>query len=248
MYEKELENLGLGEKEAAVYLAALELGPETAQNLAKKAGINRATTYVQIESLKEKGLMSEFEKGKKTYYSPESPEQLETLLRAFESDLSAKKTNLASVLPYLLSSFAGMGERPKVRFFEGADGVSAIRDDFLKTKNKSIEGFIDLDNVLERFAKNQEDYTKRRVQKKIQSKLLYTRADGPLAGFSDPKKLRTGKYLKNTQFGIKADITVYDSKVAIISYTADAVGVIIESKNMADTIRSIFYLIWNNLK
>ncbi len=63
MYEKELQNLGLTEKEARTYLASLELGPETAQNIAKKTGINRATTYVQIESLKKRGLMSEFEKG-----------------------------------------------------------------------------------------------------------------------------------------------------------------------------------------
>lgn len=40
MYEKELISFGLSEKEAKVYLAALELGAETAQNLSKKAGIN----------------------------------------------------------------------------------------------------------------------------------------------------------------------------------------------------------------
>ena len=55
MYEKELQDLGLSEKEAKVYLTALEMGAETAQNIAKKANVNRATTYVQIDSLKAKG-------------------------------------------------------------------------------------------------------------------------------------------------------------------------------------------------
>lgn len=73
MYEKELQNLGLSEKEAKVYTTSLELGPDTVQNIAKESGINRATTYVQIGTLKEKGLISEFEKGKKTYFVAESP-------------------------------------------------------------------------------------------------------------------------------------------------------------------------------
>jgi sugar-specific transcriptional regulator TrmB len=248
MYEKELGKLGLGEKEAKVYLAALELGPETAQNLAKKAGVNRPTAYVQIESLKKRGLMSEFEKGKKTYYSPESPQRLEALLRSLESDLAGKKSDLQSILPFLLSSFSGAGERPKVRFFEGTDGISAIREDFLKAKNKNIEGFIDLDNVLERFNKNQDSYTAKRVDKKIQSKLLYIRKQGPLEGFTDPKKLRTGKFIKKSKHGFNADITIYDSKVAIISYNVKTIGVIIENQSMADTMRSIFYLIWDNLE
>ncbi len=248
MYEKELGKLGLGDKEAKVYLAALELGPDTAQNLAKKAGINRPTTYVQIESLKKRGLMSEFEKGKKTYYSPESPQRLETLLRSLESDLAGKKSDLQSILPFLITAFSGAGERPKVRFFEGMDGISAIREDFLKAKNKNIEGFIDLDNVLERFNKNQDSYTAKRVEKKIQSKLLYIRKQGPLEGFTDPKKLRTGKFIKKTKHGFNADITIYDSKVAIISYNVKTIGVIIENQSMADTMRSIFYLIWDNLE
>jgi|SRR3989344_829968 len=65
LYEKELQALGLSEKEAKVYLAALVLGPDTVQNIAKKAGINRPTAYLQIESLKEKGIISEVEKDKK---------------------------------------------------------------------------------------------------------------------------------------------------------------------------------------
>ena len=91
MYEKELQHLGLSEKEARVYIASLELGADTAQHIAQKATINRATTYVQIEALKKKGLMSEFEKGKKTLYVVESPDRLQSLLRVFEKELDLKK-------------------------------------------------------------------------------------------------------------------------------------------------------------
>ena len=99
MFEKELQNLGLSEKEAKIYLASLELGPETVQNIAKKAGINRPTTYLQIESLKEKGLISEFQRGKKTFYAPESPNRLLSMLGTFEKELDFKTSAMCFVFP-----------------------------------------------------------------------------------------------------------------------------------------------------
>lgn len=41
--ENKLKELGLADKEARVYLASLELGSDTVQNIAKKSGVNRAT-------------------------------------------------------------------------------------------------------------------------------------------------------------------------------------------------------------
>jgi HTH-type transcriptional regulator, sugar sensing transcriptional regulator len=248
MYEQELQNLGLSEKEAKVYLASLEVGAETAQNLAKEAGINRATTYVQIESLKTKGLMSEFEKGKKTYYVAESPQRLTNLFSVFEKELDLRKSEIKKVLPALQGMFEGMGERPKVRFFEGEEGVAAIREDFLKTKDKLIEGFINLDQLFQFKVGDPEAYSARRVEKKIASRLLYARKDGPSKDINDPKKLRTAKYLGQLKFPLLADITLYENKIAIMTYRAKPIGIIIESKEITDTLRSIFYALWDHIK
>ena len=67
MLKEQLEKIGLAEKEAKVFLASLELGSSAAQKIAKKAEINRATTYVIIEKLMKKGLMSSVEKGKRLF-------------------------------------------------------------------------------------------------------------------------------------------------------------------------------------
>lgn len=246
MYEKELQNLGLSEKESKIYLTSLELGAETAQNIAKKSGINRATTYVQIDSLKKKGLMSEFEKGKKTFYVAESPQRLSGLLNVFEKELDLRRAEAGRILPALLDMFLGMGERPKVRFFEGNEGIESIRQDFLKTKDDVIQGFINLDALMASAIGDPDLNAKRRIEHKITSNLLYSRADGPLSNFSDPQKMRVAKYIPTNKFSIAADITMYDNKVAIITYKENHIGVIIESKEIADTLRAIFYAIWNN--
>ena len=58
----ELKKIGLSENETGAYLALLELGSATAQDISKKSGIKRATTYVQLEALMQLGLVTSFEK------------------------------------------------------------------------------------------------------------------------------------------------------------------------------------------
>ena len=244
MYEQELQNLGLSEKEAKVYVTALELGAETVQNIAKASGINRATTYVQIDSLKEKGLMSEFEKGKKTYYVAESPNRLKNLLAVIEKELALKKSEANSVIPALVSMFDGMGERPKVRFFEGMAGALAVREEFLKTKGKLIYGFINYDKLMHYFPEQESEYTNVRAKKSIRTKVFYASKE-VVKGATSKEFLREAKHIPADKVDIDASITLYDNKIAISTYSANPISVVIESDSMAKTFRSIFELFWS---
>jgi sugar-specific transcriptional regulator TrmB len=98
MLKEQLEKIGLADKEAKVFLASLELGSSAVQEIAKKADINRATTYVIIEKLMKKGLMSSVEKGKKTYFQTEDPKRLLKLLEEQEEDLKKKEEEFKKAL------------------------------------------------------------------------------------------------------------------------------------------------------
>ena len=50
-----LKEFGLTSNESKTYLAALELGQTTVQELGKKAKIKRTTVYTTLEGLKQKG-------------------------------------------------------------------------------------------------------------------------------------------------------------------------------------------------
>ncbi len=247
MYEKELQNLGLSEKEAKVYTTSLELGAETVQNIAKSSGINRATTYVQIDSLKEKGLMSEFEKGKKTYYVAENPNRLKNLVTAIEKELALKKTEVNSIIPNLVSLFEGMGERPRVRFFEGMEGAVAVRQEFLKAKTKLIYGIIDYDQLFDLYPEQQGEYTDIRAKKGIKTRTFYV-AKQPVPDANSKKFLREAKYISSSKIKIGASITLVDDKVAISTYSVNPICVIIENEVIANTVRSMFELAWNSYK
>ena len=73
MLVSDLEQLGLSEEEAKVYLAVLELGGSYVSAIAKKAGIHRVSCYHTLDNLKKKGVISSFTKDNIKYFSVDSP-------------------------------------------------------------------------------------------------------------------------------------------------------------------------------
>lgn len=242
--ESQLKTIGLADKEARVYLASLELGPATAQQISQKAGVNRATTYVQIESLTEKGLISSYEKGKKTFFNAESPEFLLRLVEKEKNRILEKESILKGIFPELKILFEYAGDRPTVRFFEGKEGLKTMREDFLKTKDKKIESVFHRDVIEKVFSeKERQWFTQQRIQKKIFTRSLYARKEGKVT----TEIPYTKRYwIPQDMFPISADITLYGNKVGITAFEGKPIGIIIESRNITDTIRTIFNLAWEN--
>lgn len=246
MFEK-LQHLGLSENEAKVYMAMLELGPSVVIEIAKKSGTNRPTTYVQIESLKKRGLVSTQTKGKKQLFMAESPDKLEFLIDNELKTVEEKKNELNNFLPELLNLFNSSGQRPHVKFFEGKEGLLALQKELLKTNAATIYGITSLDNVFELFPEFENTYIKKRVQKKISSKTIYTSLRGPILKESDESSLRESKYVEPDKLPLGVDITIFGDKVTISALKGKISGTLIEHKEIADSFRAIFELVWSKI-
>ena len=245
--KKVLEELGLSDKEARTYLTSLELGPSPVQKIAQKAGINRATTYVCLEALQKLGLVSTVQKGVKTYFTPEHPEQLMALVSKQQKEIERKKEELESVISDLKSSYESAGERPVVRFFEGKEGLDSIREDFIRSsKSKDIVmGFSSLDGLYSVFPFHPKEYTSRRIQKGTFSKIIYTYTGGAILKATDKQARRESRFIPYEKFPMDGDITIYSKdRVAMVSYEKGMGGVIIENKDLADMMRVVFKLAW----
>jgi sugar-specific transcriptional regulator TrmB len=90
--------LGYSEKESRVYLASLEIGPTSVQNIAKKADVKRVTTHAVLNVLMKRGLIEVTTVGKKRMYAATSPEILLTHLRAEKMNLEMKERILDELL------------------------------------------------------------------------------------------------------------------------------------------------------
>jgi len=102
---KELYKLGLSKKEAAVYVASLQLGTSTIQNIATVAAVNRATTYVLIEALVKRGLMHSVTYGKKRFFTAEEPDKLDFFIHEDKVKLEKKEALIKSIIPELEKIF-----------------------------------------------------------------------------------------------------------------------------------------------
>ncbi len=71
-----LRRLGLDEKEIEIYLALLPLKMARASTIAKAARQSRSHTYLILRELKDRGLVSEIERGKIIHFVVESPQRL----------------------------------------------------------------------------------------------------------------------------------------------------------------------------
>ncbi len=239
--EKYLTELGLDGKEAQLYLAALELGKSTMSDLARKSGVNRATAYTIIESLKEKGLLSLSINKKKKLYIASSPEKLNDFLEE-------KQKLLKRILPQLQSIDNLSIKKPKIQYYEGEKAiVSVFLDNHLNAKGEILT-IAGSKFFHEGVLKQIPDYIERRVKNKTFLKMIVP--DFPEMKAWVPKdieQLRQTKLVPHETYPFKIQIDIYTNKVVMYSYE-DKIALSIENKNIADTLRSFFHLTWNCIR
>ena len=245
---EKLRSLGLSDNESKVYLAMLELGPSPVMEIARKAEINRPTAYAQIETLKKKGLVSTQTKGKKQLYIAESPEHLEFVIDRQLSEIKNKKDEFQNILPELLNLYATSGSRPQVRFFEGKEGILRMQEIVLKSNTDEILAVASLDQIFNLFPSHVNNYSNKRVDKGIRSRLIYTYSKGPTLKDNDEKMLRTSKFVSEEMMPLSGDLSIYGDSVAISALTGKISGIIIDHPEIAKSFKSFFELIWNSIK
>lgn len=251
-FRKELKKIGLTDKEVAVYLACLELGPSPVQMIARKAKVVRATTYVVLDGLMQQGLVTKFEQGKKTMFAAEPPLQLKRLLEKQAEEVWDKGRLLDRVLPELQVLMRTAGDRPSVRYFEGKEGLHAIRQEINMycRPGDIIYNLTPADYLTGVFPDNEETFYRQRLAKGIRARTIFTTKSDMLRRrwlSEDKPKLSERKFVSPSKFLWTSGITIYRERIAIGSFTGKLGGVIIESQEMADTMRSLFNLAWQGI-
>lgn len=240
----ELKKIGLSENEARVYLALLELGNSAVQQIAQKAAIKRPTTYVQLESLMKRGLVTSFERGPKTLFRAEDPEYLQKVVDRNKKLAEEEAAVLEKILPDLGKLFLTAGERPRVRFFEGVEGLRTLHQEFLKTHKGEVLAIYSRDDLLNIFPSHPQEYPHQRVKKGIRSKVIYTSAGGPVLKKTDAAMLRDSRYIPKEKFPFSCDIALYGDTVAISALHEKPMGIIVESKEITNSLKTVFNLAW----
>ncbi len=238
--EELLKNSGFLDKEIAIYLSTLELGRGTVAEISRKAGINRSTGYVILDSLAGKNLVSISGKEPKQEYMALSPLNLVAYLKNKAENQKKLADEASAILPKLTSLY-NVGDRPKISFYEGLAGLEHVYEDSL-TSTGDIYSTSTYEEMHETLPKYFEKYYERRAKKKI---FVHTFvADTPLARKrkeNDIAEYRDTSLVPQDKFPVPTDIEIYNDKVMIASWK-EKLGIIIESREIATTLRSVFKL------
>lgn len=247
MLEKYLQEIGLNEKEAAIYLALLQVDAASVIDVAKKTGINRSTVYVVLEGLMKKGLVTETQIGKKVHYQAESPERLETFVEGQRMVFEERSKRLPDIIPQIKSIQRASGERPVVKYFEGREAAVGSHLLFFNAEDKEGVGYFlfDWDLVEEVYSPNEiSSVQKIRPSKNIKAKTLYTSAKTTLPTNELSERIK----IDGEKYPLYCDISIYEDRVQMITMGKSVANIFIQSKDVADTLKSLFKLAFDNIQ
>ncbi|TAL50291.1 hypothetical protein EPN81_03165 [Patescibacteria group bacterium] len=242
--KKELEHLGMTDKESRVYLAALEMGPSPVQDISHKAKVNRATTYVMIESLSARGLMSTFQKGKKRFYAAESPDRLLTIVEREQKILSEKQAEIMKALPMLETLYNAEGAKPQVRYLEGIEGLETTRATFERLSGEAIQ-IVPVDDVLamEEGLHGRNVHLERLAKRGIKGRVLGVMKQLDRSKLPSIENVEV-RLITHDSFPIHGEVGVRGNHVFLYSHKSSVLSLVIVSQEIADVIRALFDMAW----
>lgn len=253
MLETKLCQIGFSDSESRVYLELLKLGPLPVSVVAKRTGLNRSSTYAVLRSLESKGVVSSFHSSNVRCFSANDPNSIIGYIDSKCRVFDYHRTQMLAAIPEFRSVVKNFDFNiPKVRFFEGMEGVKQVLHDALNTRSifrtyLSMHKWIEL-GLRDFMLKYKEFCTE---NKRIQMRAIVPDTNIIRNFFKKnfnedddlTKILYVDREISGHIFG--NEMNIYDDKVAILYLEKGAeYAVVIESQEIAAMQKAIFDMAW----
>ena len=248
--ELSLEHFGLHKNQVTVYLLLLKLGEATIQEITLKSKVKRTSVYKALDNLILRGLVTYQTKDKHRVYVAENPKKALMAVKEEQQAALKKEQHLTSLLPELSSLYNAIPSKPKVKFFEGIDGLKQIYEETLLLKSGSeILSITPAELLYKMFDETWiAEYLARRIQNNIHVRTIAEDSEeAKKHQANNQKELRESFLVSKDKFTFKNEINIFENKVAIISLQ-EQLGILIESNGVAETQRAFFELAWIGVK
>ncbi len=233
--EKVLEKVGFSPNEIKVYLVLNDHGSLKAGKISKLAKIDRSSAYNAIKLLLEKGMASYALIGEVKWFQATGPKRLLDYIKEQEEDVKS-----------ILDELDDRHKRSKlkegqVRLFKGIKGVKSIFLDIARTKKDNFV-FGSEGQFSERMPEFAYQFDRMKKDAKIHTKLILRKGRKEL-----DNKTSDYRYLESVEES-PAVTNIYGDKIAIIIWTDEPEGIIIENATAARAYKSYFDVMWKIAK
>ncbi|MDP2630679.1 MAG: helix-turn-helix domain-containing protein, partial [Candidatus Uhrbacteria bacterium] len=231
------------QKEAAVYLALIELGASVISPLAKKAGINRTTAYDILASLEKEGIVARVAGKKKDTYKAENPDKLPLILEARLRTMNQQLQRAKLLVGELRLLASRQKSKPRITLYEGVEGIRSLYGKTLLS-TEDIRSFSSAESLESFDPKFLHDYYQRRAEKNIFIKAIINENPSAHEYQKQDKKLhREIRIVPKELMNIEPEVYVFDNKLALFSLK-EKFCVLIESSDIANAIKKLYDLAW----
>lgn len=237
MEAQRLEQVGLTRNESKIYLALLDLGQSQAGVISKKTQIYRQATYDSLERLKEKGLISHHIESNKKIFKASPPE-------SFLKQIKEKEKIIEELMPELNIIYNSKKEEEDSQVYTGRKGIKTILNQLLECKKYVAYG--SSGKFLEIMKHDFIAFQNRKKELKIDSRIIQSES---ARKNSELRKVSYAdfKYLPD-EFSIPITIIVYDKNTAIMSWGQTPMATVITSKQVSESFKKYFELLWKIAK
>jgi HTH-type transcriptional regulator, sugar sensing transcriptional regulator len=229
-----LGKIGFSPNEIKVYLTLNENGSTKAGKVSKLAKIDRSSCYNALKLLQEKGLVSYVHIGKVKWFQVTGPKRILDYVKEQEEEVK-------EILPELHEKHKIKKVEGQVRMFKGIKGVKSIFLDMIRTEKDNFV-FGSEGQFSDRMPEFAYQFDRMKKEKGMKTELILRKGRKELDG-----KTSEYRYLPNVSES-PAVTNIYGDKVAILIWTDEPEGIIIENKAMAKAYKSYFDFMWKHGK
>jgi len=136
---KQLQQFDISENEALIYLACLELGPSSVQQISHKAKLNRVTAYGIIDTLLTKGFLREEKEKSKRKVAAYPPMKLYDIVSRRQEKIKRQIDVLDFLVPQLKQLTKESTPKTNLIYYEGEEGIKNWASDALLTNGELLE-------------------------------------------------------------------------------------------------------------
>lgn len=235
---------GLSPTEATCYQALLTKEDWQPSKLAQTVSESRTNMYKILDKLVGLGLAEKFDKAKKIHYRASNPSRLIQLAHETRAQQDAAQKELELGTQTLMREYIKTNEQPGVQYYQGRDEIEEIFGEIENSKQEVVfvhtlagtdfYGFEHMHNL-----------RMKAVKSGVPRRGLTP--DTKLASYDFKEKDHlvklTRTWLAADDYTAPVEWGAFENKLYIISYGEEALGMVIESQQIADAFKQIFDLL-----
>jgi len=246
MNKETLIDLGLSRREAETYFELLKVDEALASEISEKTKESRTNTYDTLNSLIKKGLVSHVIKNNKRYFMPAHPKKLLDWIELKKEEIDKEKKIVEKLIPDLVKLRLPKEKKVIVEVYEGKEGLRTMLKETVESSRKSKKEFLIFGAIAGHLRKLDPIYHERyyveRKKYKIKSRYIFIEGEKhPVAPYSEYRYLP--KHYKSF-----VATCVHGDKVSFWLLTEPPIVILIKSKELAETYRSNFEVLWKQAR